>query len=719
MSVSTLIPSADLAPSVTSRVLLVRAVDFTEGAPATGSITFELPWDVDVKADGVILKAGKQTLDFDANGEMRIRVPTSDPDTNPDAWFLVVKKSWAPHPYAIRVPVGTTVINLVDVTLVEELPANAAPGFFLTGASVTSVQGAAWDAEVSVAGGIANFMLTFPPGGVAYWRGGTQLGPTANLDTLEPGVYTVWSGSTSVALGLPTGNIGTLENSRFGNGTAGNQIWRPGGLTPSLWIRTRNSSGWTAWERADAKGVDADRWWRGGTQVPATTQAEREALGFGTYSVWSGAIASNLGLPSGSGGVLEIMPYGSTGLQRYTTTGLGTSQQVWVSAKLSQGWQPFYRIDAGAFVPPSDTTDTARPGSGFKVVPLALTVGGGGADAATTGAARIPIRYNAPITRWRVHIRNVNPRYSLPARTGAVSFSGLWLGAHAGNGAYTATPKQIVGPFVTAPEGTDWVSPWLTDAIGGDVERLLSFGYDAPSAPWSLPGGSWRATTPMAAAQVAPAVTRQGSSPFDVWIEAETYAGTPVIATYGDSLSSGVSATLPVYDSTVSQYARARGALPVHYTASGDSMAGFADPDSFKGSRWATLARPDACIFAMGSNDIFSGITLAVAQAAFATAMSFVRKRISENVYLATVMPRNAVTGAQEDVRRAYNTWLRTLPGGARDVFDFAASISTDDETITPAVDADGIHLTTAGYAANAAAIIRPVTTPPVMYQAI
>lgn len=159
--VSTLIPSADLAASVTSRVLVVKVVDFTEGAPATGSITFELPWDVDVKADGVILRAGRQTLEFDANGEMQIRVPTADPDTNPEAWFLTVKKSWAPHAYAIRVPVGTTPINLVDVPLVQELPAGAAPGFLLTGAAATITNGPL-DVVTTVAAGVANFAFSVP-----------------------------------------------------------------------------------------------------------------------------------------------------------------------------------------------------------------------------------------------------------------------------------------------------------------------------------------------------------------------------------------------------------------------------------------------------------------------------------------------------------------------------------------------------------------------------
>lgn len=160
--VSTLIPTADLAPSVTSRVLVVKAIDFTEGAPGTGSITFALPWDIRVKADGLIIQAGSKTLTFDEAGEIKIRVPTADPDTDPESWYLTVKLSWAPHSFKIRVPVGTTPINLVDVPIIQEIPAGTAPGVLLTGASATVKIGAAADVVTSVAAGVANFDFTLP-----------------------------------------------------------------------------------------------------------------------------------------------------------------------------------------------------------------------------------------------------------------------------------------------------------------------------------------------------------------------------------------------------------------------------------------------------------------------------------------------------------------------------------------------------------------------------
>lgn len=349
-------------------------------------------------------------------------------------------------------------------------------------------------------------------------------------------------------------------------------------------------------------------------------------------------------------------------------------------------------------------------GSGFKVVPLALTLGQTGASAPTTRSVRLPMNYAASIPRFRVHIRNWNPRLGL-IRTGAITFTGLWVGEHAGNGAFKSTPTQLRGGFATPENGDEWVSQWFNTPIGGGTDYLLSYGYTAPSAPYALVGGSWQSVTPADASAISPTVTRAISAGFDVWIEAETPATTPVVGMLGDSLSCGVGATLPVHDSVISQYARKIGALPYHLAASGDSMAGMMTVNPSKVTRWANLAKPDSILWGLGSNDLAEGIDLATMQTRF-LALTETVKGISSTIYLADIMPRDgwAVGSVNETVRRQYNNWLRTLPAETRDVFAFAASISTDDETITPAYNADGTHLNTLGYTKNAEAIVRPIT---------
>lgn len=366
--------------------------------------------------------------------------------------------------------------------------------------------------------------------------------------------------------------------------------------------------------------------------------------------------------------------------------------------------------------------NTVSPVSGLKVVPLQLTLGSATqADAALTGTRRYLMKWNAPIQRVRVNIQNVHPS-SGTLRTGAVDFTGLWVGKHASNGAFTAAPTQVATAFSTPADGSKWVSKWFNLDQTPGVEDLLSFGYTASNGTvFQIGGSGWKTDAPADASATNPAgMTADGSMPFYIWLEAETYATTPHIAVFGDSLSSGVSAGGVNY-SMLSQYCWGKKALPTHYSNSGDTMQSWAgDLNSFKWKVFDGLAKPDALIWAMGSNDLFADpITLAQAQGYFNTLYPQMLSRVSQNIYLANITPRTAVTGANEVKRRDYNTWLTGLPNGARDLFNFRDAVSADDETLMPAYDADGVHMNAAGYAAEAATITRPVTTPPVMYQAL
>lgn len=374
----------------------------------------------------------------------------------------------------------------------------------------------------------------------------------------------------------------------------------------------------------------------------------------------------------------------------------------------------------------SSPTGTAQSASGLKTVPLSLTIGLGiDGNAGASMAIRVPMKWNAPIFRARVHIRNISSN-SGNLRAGAVNFTGLWWGKHAGAGQFTAAPTQIQGAFSTNAGGDEYVSKWFNLYNTPGVEDLLSFGYTAVAGTnvASQGGQNWQNANPATASQTAPAVTEATVCPFFIWLEAETYAGTPVVAVLGDSLScgmgdgsvSGASNKIRV-DSWLSQYCMGIKALPVHYANSGDSFASWQNLSHRKWSFFNGTAKPDALVVAMGSNDLFGGDSLAAYQARFSTVVEFAKKAITPAIYLANIMPRNTHNNTtHEQIRRTVNTWYLTLPNGSRDVFDFSASISTDDENITTAYDSDGTHLTASGYLKNAQAIIRPVTTKPVTY---
>ena len=111
----------DLATGVQSRVVTITAVEFAEDAPKAGTITFTLLCDLRHAESGVIIAAGSRTVQL-IDGEASLRLFTDSPgltDGARDRWALLVKPSWMPHPYPIRVPVGTSPISLAAIPVFD------------------------------------------------------------------------------------------------------------------------------------------------------------------------------------------------------------------------------------------------------------------------------------------------------------------------------------------------------------------------------------------------------------------------------------------------------------------------------------------------------------------------------------------------------------------------------------------------------------------------
>lgn len=365
-------------------------------------------------------------------------------------------------------------------------------------------------------------------------------------------------------------------------------------------------------------------------------------------------------------------------------------------------WSAWERLDS-----PTSGVTSGAPGqsaAAFKTIPLALTVGGGGNAGVTSGNYRMPMRFGARIVRWRVHIRNNNPRFGTDGP--AASISSVYFGPATAAGQFSSAPTLVASGLSTGTTGAS--TPWQTTPINPDTQYALAYAFTA-SATNQVVGGGWSASS---VNSTTATLTKVVNLPLDVWIEAEVANDVPVVAAFGDSLSSGVGSDLPVYDSWISQWCRANGALPVHYAASGDTMQGWANSSAYKWQRWQHLSRPDAAVLAMGSNDVFGGASLDTLKERRSVALQQLAALVSPVVYSATIMPRSGITGAEEQVRRDYNTWVKTRVDSSRDVFDFAAAISSDDESILPQYDADSIHLNQAGYAALSGSVIRPLAPP-------
>lgn len=412
----------------------------------------------------------------------------------------------------------------------------------------------------------------------------------------------------------------------------------------------------------------------------------------GVYTLWGGGLGIQLGLPEDVQGDLEVVRWGAAGgLMEYRTR--DHPVRVYERTQLSGGWMPWVRTDAGSIQIP-DMSPASQGGSGLKTVPLALTLGNGGSTTGTVaGSFRQVLNYAAPIFRWRWCFRDGNPRYGT-SYPNAISLTGMWL-----NGTRVMNSASATGDTV-------FRSPW----VQGSPNGALEIGYTATQSPRTIVGGGGISSS-SATAGTGAGYSNSALLPFEQWLEVETLAGTPTLGWVDSSTGAGVGATAPVHESPLSIYCRQIQALPMHYSHSGDSLQASLDPEAHKWNQWPDLARPDAVLFGLSSNDIFAGRDLAVLREHSITVMGIIGEKLSTNIYARTIAPRSNASGGVETVRRQYNDWLRSQPGLIRDVFEFSAKVSSDDENITPAFDSgDGVHLNTAGYTAGVSSFVRPMT---------
>lgn len=429
------------------------------------------------------------------------------------------------------------------------------------------------------------------------------------------------------------------------------------------------------------------------------------------YSLWNGTQATDAGAPVSQVGEINTYIIGNAGIQTYTTANPVIGAQVFTRGKGSLGWGAFKEVTNQ---PGTATGGEPAPNAGFKNAYLALNQPAtSGTETVSSAAVRWPILTGVGSKRARLHVRNWN--WAFGTTYGAAAFTGAWMGQASGKD-FTGTPSKVLPAFNLPSNGTEYVSAWFNYDLAADVQHLLSVGFTTATgqANQASRGGAYRSATPAdAALSTGFPGTASTASPFDVWLELEVPAATPIVAGFGDSNTVGTGTTMPVYDSWLNQYARTNKAIPYFAAIHGSNTGTWDDTDSSTWNRIAGVARPDAVVNFLGQNDLVDGVTLAKMQANFNTILPILRDKLSTEVFVATITPADAKTSAVNTVRKAYNTWLKTLPGGVKDVFDFSAAVSDDDTTIRPADNADGLHFLATGHTKIAAKLTaRPVTPP-------
>ena len=163
MSTPTLVPASDRAPSLASRVVSIHATDVTEGAPAPDSFTFSLPCALRVPADDVILRPGGVKVRL-VDGRAQVRLPVYSDRVQTvggsSDWVVIVKPSWGDS-YAIRVPAGSSAINLADLPAVRPLTRREQE-YAITGVGVTVTEGANAGGSASYANGQLDLKIQVP-----------------------------------------------------------------------------------------------------------------------------------------------------------------------------------------------------------------------------------------------------------------------------------------------------------------------------------------------------------------------------------------------------------------------------------------------------------------------------------------------------------------------------------------------------------------------------
>lgn len=368
--------------------------------------------------------------------------------------------------------------------------------------------------------------------------------------------------------------------------------------------------------------------------------------------------------------------------------------------------------------------DSFQPKVGTKSGRFAVSGGPNSANASVGNIIyRVPVVLPVTTKRWRMHWRN----YNLTGSTAygvAATITGIYIGDEAqdadglGTRQFTAAPALCAPSASTPADGSEYVTPWVTDAakqFAAFSPRLLSMGLIGGSGyNWARAQVvvSYRAGN--AATEVGnQTITIAGTTPMygDWWIEYEYDTGEPVGLHVGDSLTDGQANAMGQIGNHVNAYAVRQGIAAAALAVSGiqlQTLAGWPATHYFwtkygLGTSWT----PEYAVVWVGTNDIQADRTFAQIKADFLTVVARLRSFGVKRIYSATAAPRG-LTAARETIRGQFNTWLRSRPANILGVFDYARAVenpAATDVLLTENDAGDGTHFTVLGQARISAAI--------------
>ncbi|WP_382308854.1 SGNH/GDSL hydrolase family protein [Herbiconiux sp. UC225_62] len=337
---------------------------------------------------------------------------------------------------------------------------------------------------------------------------------------------------------------------------------------------------------------------------------------------------------------------------------------------------------------------------------------------------RLPFELGVPADAFRVHIRNwqfnSEETFATPVTITGIYLGEQLVGGESGqSGEFASTPVGVAGTANLSTDGfvSDWIEPGQF-ALDAHTSYLLSLGWTAPAGAVlaTNPGLSWLATdagSSLANADDAPG-TQSYLSYFDVWIEYEYSGDAPLMVSIGHSLNAPGSyetAAFPTRGEQTAwpqQWALSNDAAAVSFASPGAETTVFA-PGATKWNEFGELD-PDIVTIWTASNDIAHGRPLADIERDWGAVVTQVHALWPDaTVYALTEPPRN-LSGAAEQTRLDWNSWLSLGPYGVDRVLDadYTLRDPLQPSVLRPDVNADGIHFSARGHSLVAGLIPAP-----------
>lgn len=338
---------------------------------------------------------------------------------------------------------------------------------------------------------------------------------------------------------------------------------------------------------------------------------------------------------------------------------------------------------------------------------VTLSLGGDNGRGSQSGWSnlnqRLLVQLPSTTTRWRMVFGNRDPRTNALYAT-ARTVTGVWIGdpVFPSTGTWAAgmdnQVQAISTSFGSTSTGADGTSEWVTDPahqFQANRPTVVSWGLTgqfASSISRAQAGGVISSTGGTSdadenAGSDFPTQALYGEYVFgDPRIEYEALDALPVVMAIGDSNTMGA---LPAaegygamhYENWIGAAGLMNGFHVVNLAVLGSRTTDWLDDTNMVWTRFdlATTV-PDACVIALGINDVSADTSADDIKANLVTIIGMVRDMGVRHIYLDTIPPNNG-SGTRETVRTTVNTWIRTKPCGVAGVPDADAALRDPADT--------------------------------------